>query len=37
MPGAPADLITHYPDAIDDLIKQGKVVGSTATPSASTR
>jgi hypothetical protein len=28
MPGALADLITHYPDAIDDLIKQGKVVGS---------
>jgi hypothetical protein len=26
--GAPADLVTHYPDAIDDLIKQGKVVGS---------
>ena len=26
--GAPADLVTHYPSAIDDLIKQGKVVGS---------
>ncbi len=26
--GAPADLVTHYPDVIDDLIKQGKVVGS---------
>src|SRR3979411_2372779 len=25
--GAPADLVTHYPDVIDDLIKQGKVVG----------
>jgi molybdate transport system substrate-binding protein len=26
--GAPADLVAHYPDVIDDLIKQGKVVGS---------
>jgi molybdate transport system substrate-binding protein len=26
--GAPADLVMHYPSAIDDLIKQGKVVGS---------
>ena len=26
--GAPADLVTHYPNVIDDLIKQGKVVGS---------
>jgi molybdate transport system substrate-binding protein len=26
--GTPADLVTHYPDVIDDLIKQGKVVGS---------
>ncbi len=26
--GAPADLVTHYPDVIDDLIKQGKVVDS---------
>jgi molybdate transport system substrate-binding protein len=26
--GAPADLVLHYPSAIDDLIKQGKVVGS---------
>jgi len=25
--GAPADLVTHYPDVIDDLIKQGKVGG----------
>lgn len=25
---APADVVAHYPDAIDDLIKQGKVVGS---------
>jgi molybdate transport system substrate-binding protein len=24
---APADLVAHYPEAIDDLIKQGKVVG----------
>jgi molybdate transport system substrate-binding protein len=24
---APADLVTHYPEAIDDLIKEGKVVG----------
>jgi molybdate transport system substrate-binding protein len=24
----PADVVAHYPDAIDDLIKQGKVVGS---------
>ena len=24
--GAPADLVTHYPEVIDDLIKQGKVV-----------
>jgi molybdate transport system substrate-binding protein len=26
--GAPADLVAHYPGVIDDLIKQGKVVGS---------
>ena len=26
--GAPADLVTHYPNVIDDLIKQGKVAGS---------
>ena len=26
--GAPADLVTHYSNVIDDLIKQGKVVGS---------
>jgi molybdate transport system substrate-binding protein len=26
---APADLVTHYPDAIDDLIKQGKVLAGT--------
>ena len=26
--GAPADLVVHYPDVIDDLIKQGKVVDS---------
>jgi len=26
--GAPADLVMHYPSAIDDLIKQGKVMGS---------
>ena len=25
--GAPADLVTHYPHVIDDLIKQGKVGG----------
>ena len=25
---APADLVMHYPNVIDDLIKQGKVVGS---------
>ena len=25
---APADLVTHYPEVIDDLIKQGRVVGS---------
>ena len=25
---APADLVVHYPEAIDDLIKQGRVVGS---------
>jgi molybdate transport system substrate-binding protein len=25
---AAADLVTHYPETIDDLIKQGKVVGS---------
>jgi molybdate transport system substrate-binding protein len=25
---APADLVTHYPEIIDDLIKQGRVVGS---------
>jgi molybdate transport system substrate-binding protein len=24
---APADLVTHYPEIIDDLIKQGRVVG----------
>jgi molybdate transport system substrate-binding protein len=24
---APADLVTHYPNVTDDLIKQGKVVG----------
>jgi ABC-type molybdate transport system substrate-binding protein len=24
--GVPADLVTHYPEVIDDLIKQGKVV-----------
>ena len=23
----PADLVTHYPEIIDDLIKQGRVVG----------
>jgi molybdate transport system substrate-binding protein len=28
--GAPADVVTHYPEAIDDLIKQGKVVGNRA-------
>jgi hypothetical protein len=28
MPGAPADLVTHYSNVIDDLIKQGKVAGS---------
>jgi molybdate transport system substrate-binding protein len=26
---APADLVTHYPSAIDDLIKQGKVLPGT--------
>jgi molybdate transport system substrate-binding protein len=26
---APADLVTHYPDAIDDLIKKGKVLAGT--------
>ena len=26
--GAPADLVTHYTEVVDDLIKQGKVVGS---------
>ena len=26
--GAPADLVAHYPDVIDELIKQGKVMGS---------
>ena len=26
--GSPADLVTHYPDVIGDLIQQGKVVGS---------
>src|ERR1700737_2632173 len=26
--GAPADLVMHYPNVIDDLIKQGKVAGS---------
>ena len=25
---APADLVMHYPNVIDDLIKQGKVAGS---------
>ena len=25
---APADLVTHYPEVIDDLIKQGRVVGN---------
>jgi molybdate transport system substrate-binding protein len=25
---APADLVVHYPEAIDDLIKQGRVVGN---------
>src|SRR5258708_3594879 len=25
---APADVVTHYPEIIDDLIKQGRVVGS---------
>ena len=25
---APADVVTHYPEIIDDLVKQGKVVGS---------
>jgi molybdate transport system substrate-binding protein len=25
---APADVVTHYPEVIDDLVKQGKVVGS---------
>src|SRR3981081_79515 len=25
---ASADLVTHYPEIIDDLIKQGRVVGS---------
>lgn len=25
---APADIVTHYPEIIDDLVKQGKVVGS---------
>ena len=25
---APADLVTHYPEIIDDLVKQGTVVGS---------
>lgn len=25
---APADLVTHYPEIMDDLIKQGRVVGS---------
>jgi ABC-type molybdate transport system substrate-binding protein len=25
---APADLVVHYPEAIDDLIRQGRVVGS---------
>jgi molybdate transport system substrate-binding protein len=28
---APADLVTHYPSAIDDLIKQGKVLAGTRT------
>src|SRR4029077_16587036 len=28
---APADLVTHYPDAIDDLIKKGKVLAGTRT------
>jgi len=25
---APVDVVTHYPEIIDDLVKQGKVVGS---------
>ena len=25
---APADVVTHYPEIIDDLVKQGKVMGS---------
>jgi molybdate transport system substrate-binding protein len=28
---APADLVTHYPSAVDDLIKQGKVLAGTRT------
>src|SRR5882672_9780933 len=28
---APADLVTHYPSAIDDLIKAGKVLPGTRT------
>jgi molybdate transport system substrate-binding protein len=28
---APADLVTHYPSAIDDFIKQGKVLAGTRT------
>jgi len=28
---APADLVTHYPDSIDDLIAKGKVVAGTRT------
>jgi molybdate transport system substrate-binding protein len=27
--GAPADVVTHYPDTIDDLIKKGKVLAGT--------
>jgi molybdate transport system substrate-binding protein len=26
---APADIVTHYPDAVDDLIKKGKVLAGT--------
>lgn len=28
---APADLVTHYPESIDDLIQKGKVVAGTRT------
>src|SRR6266508_6614570 len=27
--GGPADVVTHYPDMIDDLIKKGKVLAGT--------